>query len=73
MRRSWTTHRVLDYRIDACARNSALVIKQRGGGAAEQFLRRLVAHLDEVPTDGGSGLAPLEYDPDRPSRRPRSK
>jgi hypothetical protein len=41
--------RALDFRIDLAARNSAMAIKARGGGAAEQFLRRLAVHLDEVP------------------------
>jgi hypothetical protein len=49
----WMSVRTLDFRIDLAARNSAVAIKARGGGAAEQFLRRLAVHLDEVP-DGSA-------------------
>jgi hypothetical protein len=68
MPKGWVPVRTLDFRIDLAARNSAVAIKARGGGAAEQFLRRLAVHLDEVP-DGA--VRPIKTgDMLRPGRRP---
>jgi hypothetical protein len=71
MPKGWVPVRMLDYRIDLAARNSAVAIKARGPNAAEQFLRRLAVHLDEVP-DGSMRLVKDTNHPDRRPGRPRS-
>jgi hypothetical protein len=72
MAKGWTPVRMLDFRIDHAAKNAAVAIKARGPSAAEQFLRRLAVHLDEV--DPNDGLAPLEHpDINDTSRRRRRR
>jgi hypothetical protein len=59
----WASVRAMDLRIDSVAKSAATAIKDRGGYAAEMFLRRLSVHLDD-----------LEHpDLDDPSRRRRRR
>ena len=69
LRRSGAASRVADLRIDAAAKASAQAVRAAGNdGATERFLSRFLDHLHD--TDNSSRrLAPLDYDPQAPSRR----
>jgi hypothetical protein len=70
-RKSYLPVRVLDYRLDAAAKSAATAIRDRGGSAATQFIRRLGVHLDEAEMPRGLDDADLRAVARRQARRSR--